>query len=125
MNSDSGILNTSSSSESDVEVMEFISSISVPRNLRQRRNPFEMFSDEEFISRYRFNKHTVIHVSDIISTALAPLTHRKYTLSVLEQIFITLRYYATETFQVMVGDDINVHKSTVSRVVYKISKEIA
>ncbi|KOB74259.1 putative Gag protein [Operophtera brumata] len=75
---DSGILNTSSSSESDVEVMEFISSISVPRNLRQRRNPFEMFSDEEFISRYRFNKHTVIHVSDIISTALAPLTHRKY-----------------------------------------------
>lgn len=118
-------MNTSSSSESDLEVMEFISNISVPRNLRRRRNPFEMFSDEEFKLRYRFDKNTVVHLSDIISPTLAPVMHRTYSLSVLEQIFIALRFYATGTFQVVVGDDINVHKTTVSRVVYKVSKEIA
>ncbi|CAG4999139.1 unnamed protein product [Parnassius apollo] len=118
-------MNTSSSSESDLEVLEFISSISVPRNLRHRRNPFEMFTDEEFQLRYRFNKNTVIHLSDTISSALVPIMHRKYTLSVLEQIFIALRFYATGTFQIVIGDDINVHKTTVSRVVYKVSKEIA
>lgn len=118
-------MNTSSSSESDWEALEFISAISIPRNLRNRRNPFEMFTDAEFKMRYRFDKNTVVHLSNIISSTLAPLSHRKYTLSVLEQIFITLRFYATGTFQVVIGDDINVHKTTVSRVVYKVSKEIA
>lgn len=56
-----------------------------------------MFTDEEFQLRYRFNKNTVIHLSDIISPALAPVTHRKYTLSVLEEFFIALRFYATGT----------------------------
>ncbi|CAH2109172.1 unnamed protein product [Euphydryas editha] len=84
-----------------------------------------MFTDDEFTLRYRFNKNTVIHLSDIISPALAPVTHRKYTLSVLEQIFIALRFYATGTFQGVIGDDINVRKTTVSRVVFKVSKEIA
>lgn len=61
----------------------------------------------------------------MISPALTPVKQRKYTLSVLEQIFIAIRFYATGTFQVVIGDDINVHKTTVSRVVYKVSKEIA
>ncbi|VVD02050.1 unnamed protein product [Leptidea sinapis] len=82
----------SSSSESDLELLEFISDISVPRNLRRRRNPFEMFTEQEFKLRYRFDKNTVLHIS---------------------------------TFQVVIGDDINVHKTTVSRVVHKVSKEIA
>ncbi|GBP54635.1 Putative nuclease HARBI1 [Eumeta japonica] len=118
-------MDTSSSSESDLEVLEFIFNISVPRNIRNRRNPFEMFTDEEFQKRYRFDKNTVIFINEIISPDLAPVSNRKCTLSVLEQLFITLRFYATGTFQIVVGDDINVHKTTVSRVVFKVSKEIA
>ncbi|GBP36386.1 Putative nuclease HARBI1 [Eumeta japonica] len=84
-----------------------------------------MFTDEEFQKRYRFDKNTVIFINEIISPDLAPVSNRKCTLSVLEQLFITLRFYATGTFQIVVGDDINVHKTTVSRVVFKVSKEIA
>ncbi|VVC90612.1 unnamed protein product [Leptidea sinapis] len=40
-------------------------------------------------------------------------------------MFIALRFYATGTCQVVIGDDINVHKTTVSGVVHKVSKEIA
>ncbi|CAG5038957.1 unnamed protein product [Parnassius apollo] len=118
-------MNTSNSSESNLEVLKFISSVSVPRNLRHRKKPFEMSTDEEFQLRYRFVKNTVIHLSDTISSDLAPIMHRKYTLSVLEQIFLGLRFYATGIFQIVIGDDINVYKTTTSRVVYKVSKEIA
>lgn len=114
-----------SSSESDFEVLDIISNISVSRNIRCRRNPLEMFSDKEFKMRYRFDKNTVKFLCETISANLAPVIYYKHTLSVLEQIFIALRFYATGTFQVVIGDDINVHKTTVSRVVFKVSKEIA
>lgn len=106
-------------------MLELISNISVPRNIRDRRNPFEIFTNVEFEKRYRFDKNTVIHLNEFISPTLAPVSLRKSTLSVLEQLLIALRFYATGTFQIVVGDDINVHKTTVSRVVYKVSKAIA
>lgn len=116
-------LNTSSSSESDFEVLEIISNISVPRNLKRakhKRDPFT-YSDDDFKILYRLDKNTVSHLNDLISPALTPVSHRKFSLSVLEQIFITLRFYATGTLQI---SDTNVHKTTMSRVVYKVSKEI-
>ncbi|VVC87805.1 unnamed protein product, partial [Leptidea sinapis] len=100
----------SSSSESDLEILEFISNIFVPRNLRRRRNPFEMYTEQEFKLRYHFDKNTVLHITNVISPVQAPVMYWQYTLS---------------TFQVVIGNNINVHKTTVSRVVHKVSKEIA
>ncbi|GBP30181.1 Putative nuclease HARBI1 [Eumeta japonica] len=77
------------------------------------------------MKNFRSDINTVIFINEIISPDLAPVSNRKCTLSVLEQLFITLRFYATGTFQIVVGDNINVHKTTVSRVVFKVSKEIA
>lgn len=46
--------------ESDMEVVY----MSISRNLRNRSNPFEMFTDEEFKVRYHFNKGTVMYSSE-------------------------------------------------------------
>ncbi|GBP01898.1 Putative nuclease HARBI1 [Eumeta japonica] len=114
-------------SDRDMTLIHYnqITSLQCHETLGTGETPFEMFTDEEFQKRYRFDKNTVIFINEIISPDLAPVSNRKCTLSVLEQLFITLRFYATGTFQIVVGDDINVHKTTVSRVVFKVSKEIA
>ena len=38
---------------------------------------------------------------------------------------MTLRYYATGTFQMTDGDLFGIHQSTVKRIVHKVSREIA
>lgn len=48
-----------------------------------------------------------------------------HKVSPLNQLLITLRYYATGTFQLVVGDTFNVHKSTVCRIVHRVTAAIA
>lgn len=118
-------LSSGSSTSSDEEALEFINNISVSRFMRFHRSPLEMYTDDEFKMRYRFNKQTVLHLCDELNSVLRPLARRNFTLTVLEQVLISLRFYATGTFLIVIGDDLNIHKTTVSRIVYKVSKEIA
>ena len=47
-----------------------------------------------------------------------------HKVSPLNQLLITLRYYATGTFKLVVGDTFNVHKSTVCRIVHRVTAAI-
>lgn len=43
----------------------------------------------------------------------------------MNQLLMTLRFYATGTFQLVIGDTFNVHKSTVCRIVHRVTAAIA
>ena len=43
----------------------------------------------------------------------------------MNQLLIALRFYATGTFQLVVGDTIGVHKSTVCRILHHVTAAIA
>lgn len=43
----------------------------------------------------------------------------------MHQLLITLRFYATGTFQIVIGDLFNVHNSTVCKIIHKITAAIA
>ena len=43
----------------------------------------------------------------------------------MDQLLLILRFYATGAFQQVLGDTINVHKSTVSRIVHRVTTNIA
>ena len=45
--------------------------------------------------------------------------------SPMNQLLLTLRFFATGTFQLVVGDTFGVHKSTVCRVVHRVTAAIA
>lgn len=46
-------------------------------------------------------------------------------MSPLHQLLLTLRFYATGTFQVVIGDFGGIHKSTMCRIIKKVIEAIA
>ena len=60
-------------------------------------------------------------IVDLLQTQTEHVPWRNHALSPMLQVLADLRFYATGSFQSVLGDTIQVHKSTVSRVVEKIS----
>jgi len=50
---------------------------------------------------------------------------RRWQISPINQLLITLRFYATGSFQLVVGDTFDVSKSTVCRIVHRVTAAIA
>ncbi|XP_015373561.1 PREDICTED: putative nuclease HARBI1 [Diuraphis noxia] len=59
-----------------------------------------------------------------IGNDLKRSTNRSFAITPEIQLLIALRYYATGAFQFVLGDHINVNKSTVCRVIKRVSKRI-
>ncbi|KAF2905178.1 hypothetical protein ILUMI_01005 [Ignelater luminosus] len=96
-----------------------------PRISRMRRSPFHTYNEEEFKNRFRLSKHFVRFILDLIRNRIKPLTARNKSISAMNQLLITLRFYACGTYQINIGDHFNVSKATVSRIVHKVSHNIA
>ena len=88
------------------------------RHLRDRSNPLEELSAHEVKERYRFYLETIIFLVQTLNADLERPTLRSSPLPVLLQVCVALRFLATGSFLITVGDTVgSVSKSTVSRVV--------
>lgn len=96
-----------------------------PRVLRDRSDPFEKYDEIDFKQRFRFSKASVMEILHLIGENLTPMTHRNKSLSAREQFLLCLRFYATGAYQQLIGDSVLLNKSTVCRVVYKVSRRLA
>lgn len=110
----------------NLELLQFVEK---EENKRQRkrnqRKELEDFDDVDFQCRYRLTKNTVSELLPLIEHQIQPNSHLNQALSPLEQLLVALRFYATGTHQLVVGDLIKVSQPTVSRVLHKVSKAIA
>jgi len=71
------------------------------RYIRDWENPMEFFEDVLFRQKYRFSKGTVIEILlSLVNAQLRQLSNRGLPISPLMQLLITLRFYATSSFQV-------------------------
>ncbi|XP_023311006.1 uncharacterized protein LOC111691841 [Anoplophora glabripennis] len=70
-----------------------------------RKNIFEELDDGKFLERYRLSKKVVIKVLEEIEPALEYATDRNFPLTPIQQLLIALRFYATGSFQTVMGDD--------------------
>lgn len=109
--------NIDSSSEEDIRPR--------PRTFFERKNPLNIYNDQDFKYRYRINKNTFMEIFDLIKNNLEPATRRNKSIPGQLQLLIALRFYATGAFQQLVGDDIGIHKSTISRIICKVTRQIA
>ena len=95
------------------------------RVVRDGTNPFELFRDEEFFGRFRFSKHTVIYIINLIEYELMPEANRYYAAPPHLQVLIALQCFATGAFQIPVGDLVKVTQATVSRIVKRVAVSLA
>uniref|UniRef100_A0A667ZBL6 DDE Tnp4 domain-containing protein n=1 Tax=Myripristis murdjan TaxID=586833 RepID=A0A667ZBL6_9TELE len=82
------------------------------RVLRERLNPLDKYDDIGLYSRFRFPRAEIQRITDLLAADLQHHTDRNGALSPSLQVCLALRYFATGSFQNLVGDSIQVHKST-------------
>lgn len=89
------------------------------RKFKDVTNPFDGYSDLEIYNRYRFPPHVILQITELIQTDIRHATKRSRYLSPLHQVCLCLRYLASNSFQQVVGDTLNVSQSTVNRCIWR------
>jgi len=112
--------------------MQALETIDTLRRLMHREqvfkdlnSPIERYDDVTFRSLYRFTKPTVGKIINLIEEDLARSTKRNCSLKPEEQMFIALRFYATNTFQKDTADVHGKHQTTVARSISRVSFALA
>ena len=89
----------------DLDFLDDVNQVLRPERVyRDHSNPFEYYSDDEFRKRFRFTKEGTMFILNLISEELEHGTNRGHGLPPMLQLLVTLRYYATGSFQMTVGD---------------------
>jgi len=105
-----------------------IFSLVVRRNLRRerifrdRQNPFDVYDDVDLYSRFRFRREDIIYLCDMIADDIDHPMPRKGSLPPLMQMMVALRFYASGCFQIVIGDIFGIDRSTVSRIIERVSR---
>lgn len=94
------------------------------RVFRDRLNPLDAYDDLEIVARYRLSRQLIMSLYDNIGADLEPSTARNSSIPGMLQIFTALRFYACGSYQTVVGDSVGVHKSSVCRIVQKVTDRL-
>ncbi|XP_017468240.1 PREDICTED: putative nuclease HARBI1 isoform X2 [Rhagoletis zephyria] len=108
--------------EEDQEVYE---NARKERVVKPRPNHFEDWECNEFFRRFRLTKYSCQYLCSLIENQLAYATDRNQAVPVMQQLLICLRFYATGSFYITIGDFSSLHKSTVCRIITRVTKAIA
>ncbi|KAK4882317.1 hypothetical protein RN001_005636 [Aquatica leii] len=84
-----------------------------------------MWNETEFINRFRLTKGTVTQLLEKIEHMLVPHIVRNNPISPMNQLLMTLRFYACDSFYLTIGDFGSVHKSTAGKIINKVTLAIA
>nr|XP_046482675.1 putative nuclease HARBI1 [Neodiprion pinetum] len=96
------------------------------RYIRDGQNPFEFYSEQEFKRRFRFSKDGIMYgILPRIEAALVSANNCGLPIPPVMQLLICLRFYATASFQLVNGDLMTISQSTVSRIIHRVSAQIA
>ena len=71
---------------------------------RELVDPLNHYSEEDLRSRYRFGREGINFMVELLSQEIASSTKRSHSLSVTEQVLVTLRFLASGSFLEVIGD---------------------
>lgn len=93
----------------------------IHRNLRDRADPINAFTDNDFRERFRFHKASVMALVELLNDDLYQHNQRGIPVSPAHQVLITLRFYADGIFLREIGDTLNIDKATTSRIIHRVT----
>lgn len=106
--------------ESD-EDDKLVHKINMSRFFSQRVDIFELFDDGKIYETFRFEKATIRYIATLIDNKIGRRTARKNSFSTVEQVLVALQFYATGTFQTVVGNVLHVSQPSASRIIHDVS----
>ncbi|CAK1602658.1 unnamed protein product [Parnassius mnemosyne] len=96
-----------------------------PKTYKERRDYFEEYDDVDFRTRFRLSKESCLDVLQMIEDKLEYPSNRNKSISPINQLLLTLRYYATGSQQITMGDYCGMSKSTSHRIIHRVTVAIA
>ena len=69
------------------------------RIFRDRTNPLEIYDDLELIERFRFDRGTILQITQLLQDDLESSTFRN---KALIKVLISLRFFASGSFQIII-----------------------
>lgn len=75
----------------------------------------------QILRRYRFRRQNIDEIVGMLQVRLRRATVRSQALSAQEQVLLALRFYATGSMQIVVGDAGGVSQPSVSRAVTAVT----
>ncbi|XP_047518574.1 putative nuclease HARBI1 isoform X2 [Pieris napi] len=92
---------------------------------KKRIYNFNLFDENEFIDRFRVSKEVAIYITDSIKNEITSNTDKNLAVKPIDQVLVTLQYYASGSFMRCVGDMSGLHKSTVCRIIRRVTLAIS
>ncbi|CAK1592206.1 unnamed protein product [Parnassius mnemosyne] len=96
-----------------------------PRWIRERNNYFDNYDDRDFAIRFRLSKEATLCLLSKIEHHLEYSSNRNFSISPVNQLLATLRYYATNWTQTSIGDYCGLSTPTANKIVHRVSAAIA
>ena len=94
------------------------------RVFRDHLNPLDTYDDAQLFARFRFRRVDLFRIIDDIRSDLEFGYRRKGFLSPELQLLTALQFFASGSLQVVIGNTLRTHKSTVSRTIYRVSQAL-
>lgn len=116
---------TDLTSSSEEELFELARRRRQPKTFKIRKTYFYELSDEEFFHRFRFTKRTVEIILSRIKNQIKFNSLRNRCLSPMQQLLLTLRFFASGCMLISAGDFAGVTKATAGRIIRKVATAIA
>ncbi|XP_018568585.1 putative nuclease HARBI1 [Anoplophora glabripennis] len=110
--------------DDDLEIFEIINH-GIPRQVFLRPDLFHSHDDRAFFSRFRLTKETVLQLLPSIEPYIERPYNRNNTVTPMNQLLITLMYFASNSHMVTISDVGKMNKSTVCRIIKRVSNAIA
>ncbi|XP_050707633.1 putative nuclease HARBI1 [Eriocheir sinensis] len=107
--------------------MEYVAVYVFNRRLRRERryrDPLDPLhvSDEHLLRVYRFPRQEIIRLCDELRPHLERRTRRAHALPTHTQVLAALRFFASGSFQTVIGDTVGMDQSSVSRAIDKVTQ---
>ena len=94
-----------------------------PRLFRDRGNPLEELPAEAVFERFRFSPATIMFIMTIVGE-VASQTMRNCPLPPLMKLLVCLRYLASGTFHINVGDSLGISWQAAGLAIRNMTKRI-
>ena len=86
---------------------------------------YDRYDEEQFRSRYRLAKDAFRELLELIREDITSHNERGNPIPCDIQLLVTLRFYATGTFQLACGDLCEISQPSASRIIKRVSESIA
>jgi len=94
--------------------------------LKDRSNPLEDLTEAQFVMRFRLKKDTAVRVIQLIHEDIkgSDSSHGTYIPTTIK-FLAAMRFFATGSYQLLIGDAYNLSQPSICTTVHKISRAIA